>query len=336
MKQIKYINLLLLIMFFASCEKHVVDYDTYTLTENTAEYQLHYFVPVPSAAANNIYKVEVNDDVVTTNAATLVTYNAIPSGGVGRFATVAPGTVNIKLYQLTNPSLPYSDANLTKVYDQNTQLQGGKKQNIFVYDFTQPPIVFDNGYPYISDRRPYDTDTIAYVKFYNFMFETTDVPTTMKLQYQYQYILHPLYTLEDAQKGVIPEGKKVGDATGDTKRSAWLNIGNPLAFGETTGWQEVVVKKTSYIAQGSATIYYRIVVSAENGGVPGVTVMDSNDWVLRARTNASNVNTYNAYSYSTSLTIGRRQHHTIGGQRAGGDIPGVADPIIGIKLFTAL
>jgi hypothetical protein len=327
MKLLKHISLFLLIACVtASCEKHVIEYSTgEPLEENKVNFQLHYFIPVNAVATNNIYKIEVNDELYTNNTAVLSTYNAQPGGAIGKFFTADAGAVNIKLYRLTDPNQEYSDANLTLVYNQNTTLPAGKKYNVFVYDLALPPIVIDNGFPYPSiagGRRIVDTDTLQWVKFYNFLYEDQNTPTTMKLQYQYQYTLHPLYTLEDKAKGLIPDGKNVGDVTGDATKSPWLNLGTPVGFGETTGWQPVPVKKTVYI--GAANLYsstgrpridYRIVVSAENGGIVGTTVIDNVNWVLRQMSNATNMTSYGAYSDYWNGAIGSGFHHVYSGCR---------------------
>ncbi len=307
MKTIKYISLFLLTIFvFTACEKNVIEYDSEPTEQ--AEFQIHYFEPVtPSNNNFYMYQIKINDKLVTNSTTPLNSYNALPSGAVGLFFTTNPGEVNIKLFQSTNLNL---------VYDKNVTLRAGK-QNVVVHDLNQPPIVFDTEFPFISERKSYYTDTIGYVKFYNLLYETKGEPTSLTLQYQYQYILHPIYTEDDRDKGLIPEGKKVGDVTGDTRRSDWYNLGKPVAFGETTGWQEVPVKKSSFLAQGSANIYYRILVTS--GGEVGVT-MDA-EGRLRARTTGVNhpLNTYNDY---WSLTVGRRSHHFFSGTR--NEAPGSA------------
>jgi hypothetical protein len=177
----------------------------------------------------------------------------------------------------------------------------------------------------------YDTDTIGYIKFYNLLFETPGVPnTTVKLQYQYRYIMHPIYTMEDEAKGLIPEGNKIGDTTGDTKKSKWANLGEPVGFGETTGWIRVPVKKTGYIVgattgTGRANIDYRILVV---GGT--VDVEKNADGILRYC--ATGKTTYSFYGTIGdtgnnsergdywSLGIGRCMHHFFSGARA--DLPG--------------
>lgn len=307
MKTIQNITLFLLMMFLlTACDKNIIEYDA-ELTD-LAEFQIHYFEPVTPAKNNfYMYEVRINDKLVTNNTTPLNSYNALPSGSVGLYFTAPVGEVNIKLYQST-------DLNL--VYDKNVTLSSGK-QNVVIHDLQKPPIVYDTQYPFKRERESYYTDTVGYVKFYNLLYEKKGEPTSLTLQYQYQYILHPIYTEDDRDKGLIPEGKKLGDATGDTKRSDWFNLGKPVAFGETTGWQEVPVKKSSFLAQGSANIYYRILVTS--GGEVGVN-MDV-EGRLRARTTATN-NPMTTYSDYWSLTIGRSSHHFFSGTR--NEAPGSA------------
>jgi hypothetical protein len=147
-----------------SCEKNEIKYDAAPIS-GTAEFQLAYVVPVTAVAANNITRVEINGRLYSNNTAPLLTYNGIPSGAVSSFYTVEPGIVNIKMYQGVDGT--------TLVYDQSTTLVEGK-QNIFVHDFSQPPVVIDNGYPY-EKSVTLDTDSVSYVKFYNFLYETLSV-----------------------------------------------------------------------------------------------------------------------------------------------------------------
>lgn len=156
-----------------SCKKNVIEYDSRPVT-GEAEFQLHYFVPVVSGASNNIYKVEINGEVFANESNIISTYNAIPSGGVGRFFSTKAGQNNIKLYKGSDMEL---------VYDQNVEMTKGK-QNVFVYDFNKPPVVLDAGYPFNSVVTD-STAKVAWVRFYNFLFETNGVPTTLRLQYQH-------------------------------------------------------------------------------------------------------------------------------------------------------
>ncbi len=278
MKIIKYLSLILAVTLMASCEKEPIEYDANPIGEK-AEFQLHYVVPVTTASANNITKVEINNQLYSNIKAPLNTYNAIPNGAAGRFFIANPGTINIKMYQGTNMD--------QLVYDQNTTLTLGK-QNVFVHDFNQPPVVIDNGYPYIR-REVVETDSTTWVKFYNFLYETAGVPTTLRLQYQY-----------------------ISHRTGEL-----VNIGDPVAFGESTGWEQVLLLKTDLVSSGSRRIDYRIKVIDDNGAVVGdLQVMKSNG-------------SYASYSDYWTGYLGRRVHHIFCGYRA-------ASPTSAVRLFYAL
>lgn len=287
MKKFRNISLFFLLSALAlSCQKHTIEYDAAPVS-GMAEYQLHYFVPVTAGAANDIYKVEVNGVEVANSSNRLFTYNAIPSGGVGRFYTVNPGQTNIKLYQ---------GADLDLVYDQNCDLKEGK-QNIFVYDFNKPPIVFDNGYPYVPEVTEY-TGKTAWIKFYNFLFESGNQPTDLKLQYQYQYVLDP---------------------NTSSQKSDWANLGGAVAFGETTGWVAIpVIDDTKDpITSGHARIDYRAMVVNPDGS------LGSQLQVMNSSSNMVN------YADWWTAYVGRRYHHILSGMRA-------AKPTSAVRQFTAL
>lgn len=277
MKILKYISLILIVVFALSCEEHEIEYNT-TPIGDLAQFQLHYFVPLTANSSNYLYRVEINDELYSNSDAPLSTYNAIPSGSVGRFFTVEPGTVNIKLYKGTAEEL---------VYDHNTTLTTGK-QNVFVYDFNEDPLVFDNGYPYVSNVTE-DTDSITYVKFYNFLFETEGIPTDLKLQYQYI----------------------------DSNTDELINIGTPVSFGETTGWQPVKIIKTINNSSGYARVYYKIKVIDDDGNI-----VDD----LQLFNSSSN---YVSYSDYWTGYIGRRAHHIMAGFRS-------AQPKASVRLFYGL
>lgn len=283
MKITKFIGLCLIAMSAVSCEKHEIEYMTTPISNDMAEIQLHYFVPVTATATNNIYKMEIGgQEYVNNGAAVVSTYNAVPSGSVGRFYTTAAGDVNIKLYKGTDLEL---------VYDKNAKLTSGK-QNVFVYDFNKDPIVFDNGYPYETNITM-DTDSTCWVKFYNFLYEKEGEYSTLKLQYQYQY------------------------TTGDGTKSEWLNIGSPVAFGESTGWQPITVIKSVFNSSGYARIDYKIKVQDENGEY----TQDLQVWNSNGK--------YVSYSDYWNGYIGRRYHHVLKGMRS-------AKPISSVSQFTAL
>jgi hypothetical protein len=251
---------------------------------------LHYVVPVTAVIANNIYRVEIDGRLYSNNTAPLLTYNAIPSGAVSGFYTIEPGTVNIKLYQGTDGT--------TLVYDQNVTLEAGK-QNVFVHDFNQPPVVIDNSYPY-EKAVTLDTDTTSYVKFYNFLYETAGVPTTLRLQYQ--YIFTRSYFNEKGERVIVNK---------DT-----LDVGPPVAFGESTGWQPVKVFKEVYNAGGSARLDYLIQIVDADGNIVGR---------LQARTTGGTMQNYADF---WTTTVGRNVHHIFAGLRT-------AAPGSAVRLFTA-
>lgn len=283
MKITKFIGLCLIAVSTVSCEEHEIEYMTTPVDKDMAEIQLHYFVPVTAIAANNIYKLEIGgQEYVNNGAAVVSTYNAVPSGSVGRFYATASGDVNIKLYKGTDLEL---------VYDKNAKLTSGK-QNVFVYDFNKAPIVFDNGYPYETNTTM-DTDSTCWVKFYNFLYEKEGEYSTLKLQYQYQY------------------------TTGDGTKSEWLNIGSPVAFGESTGWQPITVIKSVFNSSGYARIDYKIKVQDENGEY----TQDLQVWNSNGK--------YVPYSDYWNGYIGRRYHHVLKGMRS-------AKPISSVSQFTAL
>lgn len=284
MKKLKYLILLLAtVLGTASCEKHEIEYMTTPVGEGMAEIQLHYFVPLVAGATNDIYRVEIGDQVYVNNGAAVIsTYNATPAGAVGRFYAVKAGNVNIKLYKGSNKDL---------VYDKTVTLKEGK-QNVFIYDFDQEPAVFDNGYPYETNITE-NTDEMCWVKFYNFLYEEDGEYCQQKLQYQWQYT----------------------DAEGN--KSEWQNVGEPVAFGESTGWQPITVIKEVFNSSGYARIDYKIKVQDENGNY----TQDLQLW------NASGK--YVSYSDYWTGYVGRRYHHIMGGMRS-------AKPIASVRQFTAL
>ena len=281
MKILKYLSLVLAVAFIASCEEHEITYDS-VLIKDMAEFQLHYMNPVTSVAANNITRVDVNGTMVANVKAPLNTYNAIPSGAVGRFYAVNPGNVNLKLYLTGKVNVD------SLVYEQNVTLNPAK-QNIFVHAFDKPPVVFDNGYPYPKNTAEF-TDSAAWVKFYNFMYETAGVPTTKKIQYQYV----------------------------DIRTNTPVNIGQPVGFGESTGWQQVKVIKTDIVSSGSQTITFKMKEADASGNIVGdLQTMNTSG-------------TYVVYSGTATLFIGRAYHMVMAGFRA------VKSPNSSVRTFTAL
>lgn len=302
MKTLKYMGMILTTAFLVmSCEKHEIEFDSRP-ADGVALVQFHNEIPVPTGTAYNFLKVELNGvDVTNGNYVTLSSWNTIPTA-LGRYYSTNTGQATIKLYQGTALNL---------VYEQTVNLNAGK-QGLILYDYSKPPLVITEPDNFIPDRPSYDTDTIEYVRFFNLMRESPEVDSDLKLQYQYQYTLHPLYTLDDEAAGTIPEGKKVGETTGDATKSDWLNLGEPVAFGEDTGWQLVPVKKASYVTQGSARVDFRIKVT--QGGVEGTTMTAGDNLLIcYDRSSARSVTGYTDY---WTGTVGRRYYHFFSGYRA--------------------
>jgi len=293
MKIIRYILGTFVVFAAISCEKNVVTYDA-APANGLAEFQLHYFVPLVVNDTNYVYKIELDANVYENGATNtagvyspssmIPTYNAVPGVSTGRFYTTTVGAHNLKMYV---------SKNFKPLYSQNVTLQEGK-QNVFVYDFSKPPIVFNNNAPYPTETTEY-TDSSAWVRFYNFMFETGTTPTTLKLQYQYRYVRNV--------------------ATKDT--SGWINLGSPLAFGQSTGWERIPVIKTTEISQGSASVYYRIRMIGNDGSDQGsLQIINSSSKFVD-------------YSDFWTETIGRVYHHVLSGWRAD------KASTVAVRVFTA-
>ncbi|MGO1243686.1 MAG: hypothetical protein ACTJHT_03285 [Sphingobacterium sp.] len=281
MKKLNKILLFLICSFIGvSCEKHVVEYKATPIDEaTTAEFQLFYMVPVVSGASNTINRVELNDKLLSNETAPISVFNFVPSGAVGRFFATTPSQVNLKMYKgvITD---------LLQTYDQNFDLPAGK-HNVVVHDFEKPPVILSNQEPYPKVTTE-NTGTTAWVRFYNFLYETSGVPTSLKLQYQFQYT--------------------VNNETGE--KSEWANLGNPVSFGEGTGWEPVTVNKTVEISSGTARIDYRIRMVGANGSDEGSLVI---------RNTSGNMIDYNDF---WNASIGRVYHHMLAGFRQGS--PGAA------------
>ena len=246
MKFIKY--LILSMVLFSSCDKHEILYNNTLLDENIAEFQLHYFEPIENVAANYIDSVYINNVLYSSvnGSGQLLPYNGVPGGATGRFFSVNSGNVNIKFYRKDNI-----------VYDRDVTLQPGK-QNIFVHDMTKDPIIIDNLYPYIPNdltatTTEWGTDSIAMVRFYNFLYEDAHTPYPGRLQYQYQ----------------------------DARTKEWKNLGAAVAFGEATERVTIRVVKSVNNSSGYCRIDYRIL--DENGEILQVLnsnnrMVDYSDW----------------------------------------------------------
>lgn len=244
------------VLVIASCTKHKMHFDVTEISGDIAEFQLHYMEAVNNVAAQNIDSVFVNGKLYSNSlgSGVLAPYNGIPSGGGGgRFFAANVGSNHFILYRGANV-----------IYERDITLTKGK-QNVIIYDLTKDPIVMDNGFPYWNSSAPasaamWTTDSVFQVQFVNLLYENVTLnPTTQdmvsgtpypgRLQYQYQRvgdILHPI------------TGVKIGEEPSD-----WFNMGGPVAFGETTGLQTLIMHKQTFNSSGSQRFNYRIL--DENG-----------------------------------------------------------------------
>lgn len=220
-----------MVVSLVSCEKHEILYDTHDLADQSAEFQLHYFEPITNSSANYIDSVFVNGTLYSSvnGSGQLATYNGVPGGATGRFFAVAPGSVKFTFWR-----------GGSVIYDNVATLQKGK-QNVYVYDLNEAPIVIQNDYPYASKiiRDPataatYNTDSIATGKIVNLLFETPGVPCQTKVQCQWR----------NDEK----------DADGNW---VWHDMGGPIGFGEATPLCGFIVHKTAFNSSGYQTLYWR-------------------------------------------------------------------------------
>lgn len=226
MKVIKYIACILALSLMFSCKKHEIMYNTKDVDTNMAEFQLHYFEPVYNVAANYIDSVFVNDLLYSSvnGSGQLLPYNGVPGGDVGRFFAVNAGAVNFKFYRKGDV-----------IYNETVTLNAGK-QNVFVHNLSQAPVVIDNQYPYndlthaTGTAATWDTDSIATVKFCNFLYEDAATPYKGKIQCQYK----------------------------DVRTNKWTNLGNPVGFGEATDRITIKVVKSVFNSSGYCKVNFRL------------------------------------------------------------------------------
>lgn len=266
MKFVKYITFALALIFAISCTKHQIEYKTEVLSKDMAEFQLHYFEPITNTAANYVDSVFVNDILYSSvnGSGQLATYNGVPGGTMGSFFSIKAGTVNIKFFRKDK-----------LIYDQNTTLVPGK-QNVFVHNLKDVPVVIDNLYPYIpkgvamGTPATHDTDSVTYIRFYNFLYEDATTPYAGKIQYQYQ----------------------------DVRTKEWVNLGAAVGFGEATERVAVKVVKTTHNSSGSCRVDYRM--------------LDESGAILQVANSSGRMVNYSDY---WTAYIGRAYMHIYAGVR---------------------
>ena len=287
MKTLKYyINIAFIaILVLSSCEKHKLIYETYSIDDGNVMLQIHYFEPLTSGAANAITQVQVNGTPVTFN--NLLPYNGVPDGATGKFFTTDAGNVNIKFFRGS------AATGYTEVYNKTVNLAGGKAYNVFVHNLDQDPAVTDNGYPYQRVYPGYHTDSICYVRFYNFYHDSDGTPLCKngdKLQLQFVY-----YTTTAEPGWVVPYPLT------DT-----FSVGAPIGFGEASEWTPIHLRKTYFNSSGYMPVRWFIRLIKANG---------TKEWVPYMSSPTSGQVTW---TYAETQYIGRRYHKILGGKSGNG------------------
>ncbi len=231
MRILKYLTVIASVMFLTSCDKHgldLADGNEQPMDENMAELRIHYAEPIKTGAASRFDSLYINNKLYANSTNAFGATNVMPNSN--KFYQAPIGTVNMKCWRKsTDP-----------VYDFDFTASKGK-QEVFIYDLEQAPIVLNTSFPYYSTAASgtaatWGADSTAYVEFYNFLYEVYEdgnkVPYEGTLQLQYQ-------DLRDAEK--------------------WHNIGEPVAFGQASGRAEVRIIKSDGVNNGTRTVKYRMV-----------------------------------------------------------------------------
>ena len=242
MKYFKYIALLLLVaVTMGSCDKKDVAYMAEPVDESSKAYiQVGYYAPVTAGAANYMYFIDINGvEYGNDGASFLATFNTVPSGGTNRYYAVDAGTVNLKLHKRE------SDGNggytYPVVYDQNVNVEAGKRYCLYVHDLDKAPIAIEmTAAPEFG--KALDTDSLCRVQFINLLYEADGIPYTGKVQYGVQNL--------------------------DTKE--YEPVGEPIAFGEATSWFYVKIRKTVFNSSGSQRREVCLFAVDDSGQVTGM------------------------------------------------------------------
>ena len=243
MKYLKYILLTSLAAFaLFGCDKHDLSYAPSDPASEKALFQITYVVPQAVNANNAIDSVYLNDKLIggvggAGQLAVNGTFPYGPSAYTGTYFTTNPGNNNLKLYKKGDV-----------VYDKNVNLTKGRQQ-IFVFSLSEDPIILDSQYPFSpvnpekASARTFDTDSVATIRFYNFVWQNSTTPYQGKLKYQWR----------DNTGAKNP-------ATGDYY---WNDLGDYVGFGEATDRVPVIVHKSVFNSSGYNTLRFHCI--DENG-----------------------------------------------------------------------
>lgn len=281
MKNIKYFTLAILALIaLSSCSKHKIYFDSENVTANSAEFQLFNDLAERSGEGAAVSRLECvvlgERDTLATSTYPLNTRNVIPSGSTTRFFVREPGTYTIKAWKLHSDAKAGAEPNYTGTFTITA-----RKQTVHIFNWNMDPIVLDGDYPYIRSDRPNSTEYI-YFNFINVFQEGTYSadhsqmsPSTKRLQYQMR--------LNNASWDGMPTG-----------RTEWQNIGEPVGFGEQTGFCPVVVPNNG------------------QGFTGGIAVDKIGYWAVTVYTRVLDADTGEQFigeDYWSGIRLGRFLHH---------------------------
>ncbi|MBR5101374.1 MAG: hypothetical protein IKX34_08780 [Bacteroidales bacterium] len=249
MKSIKYLVLAVVVVLFAGCQVHEIEFAESESCEGKAQFQIFYAEPITNNTTNRIDSVFVNGKLYNSiEMPQKLTVNAVIPYPNGYYVAPA-GMVNIKFYRGAE-----ANGSAKLVYETSVNLPE-RKQMILVYDLNADPIILDDEYPYEkymtgATSSTFDTDSVVTYRFINMFFEKPGVPYSGKLQYQYSNNSGSSYTAGD-----------------------WHNLGDPIGFGEQTARCPAIVHKTVFNSSGYQTLRFRCVDPDT-----GVTVTRTTDY----------------------------------------------------------
>jgi hypothetical protein len=187
-----------------------------------------------------MYFIDINGVEYGNNGATfLATFNSVPSGGTNRYYAVPAGTMNLKLHKRESDGS--GGYNYPVVYDQNVNIEAGKRYCIYVHDLNKAPIPIEMS-PAPEFGKALDTDSLCRVQFINLLYEADGTPYTGKVQYGVQNL--------------------------DTKE--YEPVGEPISFGECTSWWYTKIRKTVYNSSGSQRREVCLFAVDDSGAVTGM------------------------------------------------------------------
>lgn len=226
---------------FCGCSKHEITFPTVDVGNNIAEVRVFNYIP-NTLASNVLFNYgTINNSPIVTSGYSLAQWGSRPSSS-GVFYKVDAGSVTLNLYKNAGDTDP--------AYTATFNVAAGKT-DIYITDFNSAPILVSSGYPlgYGEDVSAVNT----YVRFLNLLCETSGVPYTGKLQYQWALITK--------------------DLSGTAANvSSWANVGGPVAYGEVTDWATINISDfmsflghpITAIDPGQCYVYYRIVDESGN------------------------------------------------------------------------